>query len=88
MQTPDPQFRIAERNGQASLWVVMPDGTHFNIWDIPHKELTSNALDAIKSAFFRGMIFQRKFTLATLQCSLEHENNEWDDRREMLTNQS
>jgi hypothetical protein len=30
-----PEFSRRDRNGKISLWVKMPDGDIWNIWDLP-----------------------------------------------------
>ena len=49
------RFYTKERKGKLSLWVRMPHGVDYNIWDIPHGELTPGVQQAIASAFSRGV---------------------------------
>lgn len=44
-----PELKIKDRDGQASLWV-----DDQNIWDLPHDQLTSEVLLAIKHAYEVG----------------------------------
>ena len=48
------KFWTEPRDGQLSLWVDAGFGP-FNIWDIPTKQATPNVLNAVASAFERGM---------------------------------
>lgn len=57
-----PDFKLESRNGATALWVTMPNGEWFNIWDLYEKEITPDVLSAIKSAFYRGVEAQRKVT--------------------------
>ena len=58
-----PKFFLGElRTGQKSpkvekqsLWVEMPDGEQYNIWDVLPQELSDDVLSAIKHAFHLGM---------------------------------
>lgn len=57
-----PEFKLEPRNGAVALWVTMPNGEWFNIWDLYENEITSDVLSAVKSAFYRGVEAQRKAT--------------------------
>ena len=50
-----PKITLAERYDKISVWVTYPDGKDINIWDLEEKEATKNVLNAIASAFERGM---------------------------------
>lgn len=50
-----PKFSKTSRNGKTALWVELPDGDKWSIWDLKPKECTSEVWEAIQSAFERGM---------------------------------
>lgn len=47
-----PEFKKYERDGKVSLWVTMPNGQDWNIWDIA--ETNPWIESAVISAFDRG----------------------------------
>lgn len=49
-----PKFYTTIREGKVALWVKMPDGKHYNIWDIPRKQFTPEMKRAVVSAFQLG----------------------------------
>lgn len=55
----EPQFSTSPRDGAKAIWVKMPNGELHNIWDLAPKECSQKVLEAIESAFNRGMIAQR-----------------------------
>lgn len=55
MNTYEPKFIVTERNGKLALWVKMPNGRQYNIWDVTKSEATEDVLKTIESAFSRGM---------------------------------
>ena len=42
--------------GSVGIWITMPDGENWSIWDLSEKELTTNVMHAIAHAFERGML--------------------------------
>lgn len=49
----EPKFFTTERNGKTALWVVMPDGTEQNLWDVSF--LTHDLESMIPLIFKLGM---------------------------------
>lgn len=49
------KFTATKRNDLKALWVTMPDGQEWNIWDLPPKDCKPEVIEAIHSAFFLGM---------------------------------
>ncbi len=51
----EPEFKANIREGKRALWVKMPDGREFNIWDIGKEEFESISIQrAITHAFYLG----------------------------------
>ena len=53
----EPIFYTRPRDGKISLWVEMDGHVAHNIWDLPEKIATTEVLNAIASAFARGVSF-------------------------------
>lgn len=51
----EPQFTKKDRDGQLSLWVEMPDGGEWNIYDIEYEYDNPKVMNAIIHAFELGM---------------------------------
>jgi hypothetical protein len=64
-----PKFKKYERDGRVSLWVVMPNGEEWNIWDID--ETNSRVESAVISAFERGFSASRMSTPNIPTCTLQ-----------------
>ncbi len=59
-----PRFtrRLRDETGNISLWVTMPSGGDFNIWDLPEAELTPHVEKALQAAFERGAMAEYMLT--------------------------
>lgn len=65
---------IKDRNGMASLWIG-----RFNIWDVPHTELTPEVLSAIRQALTIGYgtaVSDMRDITSTVTLA-----RDWDDQR-------
>ena len=56
MATELPKLSVRDREGKASLWAG-----NLNIWDIPWKHATPDVLDAIASAYERGVEYAKTY---------------------------
>lgn len=56
-----------ERNGKVSLWVMMPNGEEWNIWDLDKKAYTKDVKSAIESAFELGVRYASESLKDTLE---------------------
>ena len=54
----EPQFFTTRRNKEIALWVLFPDGSRRNIWDL-EDPMTPNVEDAIINSFMRGAEYMR-----------------------------
>jgi hypothetical protein len=51
-----PEFSTTRRDGKVALWVKLPNGELYNIWDLSESELTHDVEKAIICSFERGMM--------------------------------
>ena len=66
---------IKDRDGKASLWIG-----DYNVWDIPHKNVTPDVLSAIKHAYELGRRFVRDEMMSAAYRMEVHSGN-WTDQR-------
>lgn len=53
----DPKFSTTERKGKFAIWVTMPNGEKYNIWDLDPRvfgKFSPDVCAAIQIAFTRG----------------------------------
>lgn len=51
----EPKFYTTDRDGKIALWVLLPNGTKQNIWDIEKKCWTKDVQEAVMHAYMIGM---------------------------------
>jgi S-methylmethionine-dependent homocysteine/selenocysteine methylase len=51
----EPKFYTTDRDGKIALWVVLPNGTKQNIWDVEKKCWTEDVQEAVMHAYLIGM---------------------------------
>jgi len=51
-----PKLSVKDRDGKASLWAG-----NLNIWDIPWNHATPEVLDAVASAYERGVEYAKTY---------------------------
>lgn len=51
-----PKLFTTERDGKVAIWIKMPGGESFNVWDLDKKVVTQQVMKAIASAFERGYL--------------------------------
>lgn len=57
----EPKFSFGEMRGdKKSLWVEMPNGELYNIWDVIPEQISDDVLKAIMSSFTRGIEAHRQ----------------------------
>lgn len=80
-----PEFKLESRNGATALWVTMPNGAWFNIWDLSSNNVNPEVLSAIKMSFYRGLEAQKQ-VVERANVARIWDQNEWIDKR-MKTNE-
>ncbi len=50
----EPKITLKERDGYISIWVNMPNGEIYNIWDLERKDINKKVMKCIASSFTRG----------------------------------
>lgn len=51
-----PKLITTDRDGKIAVWIKMPGGESYNIWDLDKKVVTPDVLKAIMSSFERGYL--------------------------------
>ena len=54
-----PRFTTTTRNGKVAMWVTMPDGSEWNIWDLS-ENIFHQSKEAILNAFRLGYEAERR----------------------------
>jgi len=68
-----PKITTNRRNNNIAIYVSMPGGDRFNVWDLAPEECSDDVLKAIKHAFELGVMTARKMVSATFEDILSPE---------------
>ena len=50
-----PKIKLKKREDKISIWVNMPNGEDYNIWDLKESEINDQVIKCIASSFDRGI---------------------------------
>jgi hypothetical protein len=70
----NPIVTMTKRDAKIAVWVNMPSGDKYNIWDLEDKECSVTVINAIASAFERGMLAQKQMINQAMQTSFPSVN--------------
>ena len=74
------KFYLTNRKNKKALWVKEADAMSYNIWDLTQEECTPDVLDAVKSAFERGVEFANAHSKGY---SCETKGKDWVTKRKL-----